>query len=39
MTYLYGKTGNEPVLKPPNPGDPTHFVRLKLDPMQFVILE
>jgi alpha-amylase len=39
MKYLYGKTGIEPVLRPSNPSDPTRFVRLKLDPMQFVILE
>ena len=35
---LYGKAGTEPVLKPASSGDPTRFVRLKLKPMQFVIL-
>lgn len=39
MKYLYGKAGTEPVLKPASSGDPTRFVRLKLKPMQFVILE
>ena len=39
MTYLYGKSGTEPVLRPTDPRDPTRFLRLGLEPLQFVILE
>jgi alpha-amylase len=39
MKYLYGKIGSQPVLKRPDPNDPTRFVQLELQPMQFVILE
>jgi hypothetical protein len=39
MKYLYGKVGTQPVLKNPDPNDPTRFVQLELEPMQFVILE
>ena len=39
MTYLYGKSGTEPVLKRADPNDPTRFLHLELQPRQFVILE
>lgn len=39
MKYLYGKDGTVTVQKHPEPNNPTLFVQLDLEPMQFVILK
>jgi glycosidase len=38
MRFLYGATGTVAVSEHPDPGNPTRFIRLKLAPMQFIIL-
>ncbi|MFP5261387.1 MAG: alpha-amylase family glycosyl hydrolase [Blastocatellia bacterium] len=38
MRFLYGESGAVSVENHPDPNNPSRFVRLKLDPMQFVIL-
>lgn len=38
MRFLYGAGGTVEVLSHPDPGNQSLFVRLELDPMQFVIL-
>jgi alpha-amylase len=38
MAFLYGARGGVPVQKHPDPNNPTRFVQLTLQPMQFVIL-
>ena len=38
MRFLYGAEGTVDVLSHPDPGNQSLFVRLDLDPMQFVIL-
>jgi alpha-amylase len=38
LRFLYGGTGELPVLRHPDPSDRTRFVKLDLAPMQFVVL-
>jgi alpha-amylase len=38
MKFLYGKEGTIPILSHPDPNNPSLFVQLELEPMQFVIL-
>ena len=38
LRFLYGGEGEAPVLGHPDPGNGAAFVRLRLDPMQFVVL-
>jgi alpha-amylase len=38
MKFLYGAGGRAEVLSHPDPGNQSLFVKLELDPMQFVIL-
>jgi alpha-amylase len=39
MKFLYGKQGTVPVQNHPDPGNTSLFVKLDLEPMQFVILQ
>jgi alpha-amylase len=36
--FLYGRSGEVPVERHPDPNNPTRFVRLALQPMQFAVL-
>jgi alpha-amylase len=38
MKFLYGKKDTVPILSHPDPNNPSLFVKLELEPMQFVIL-